>query len=206
MFNRFYRLEIHSPMVGIFDLACELLPQWKKKLYLCTVAPLPSLLPPPLPPSQTKCTVYTGSVWLGGGWGVWSCVVDHILQEFYTLFLTKVRTYKIASPLQTKMTSEDDILGLVSLKFLRPWVQDNSNRHKGSLRSEIRNSLSPWIWHCDQSKPKKARWIDQSEPLYAPDCLTLSWKKNKKSLWMDCPFVGSEGRTETCQTPIASLW
>jgi hypothetical protein len=37
-------------MVYIFDPACELLPPWTKELYLCTVAPLPSLLPPP-PPS-----------------------------------------------------------------------------------------------------------------------------------------------------------
>jgi hypothetical protein len=60
------------------------------------------------PPSQTKCTVYTDSVWLWGG-GVLSCVVDHILQEFFTLFLTRFRTYKIASPPQNKMTSKDDI-------------------------------------------------------------------------------------------------
>jgi hypothetical protein len=33
---------------------------------------------------------------------VLSCVVDHILQEFNTLFLTRFRTYKIASPPQTK--------------------------------------------------------------------------------------------------------
>jgi hypothetical protein len=51
------------------------------------------------------------------------CTVDHVLQEFYTLFLTRFRTYKIASPPQTKMTSKDDIKGLVSLKFLRPWDQ-----------------------------------------------------------------------------------
>ncbi len=43
VFNRFYRLEIHSLVVGTFDSACELLPQWMKELYLCTVAPLPSL-------------------------------------------------------------------------------------------------------------------------------------------------------------------
>jgi hypothetical protein len=35
--------------------------------------------------------------------------------------LTRFGTYKIASPPQTKMTSKDDIKGLVSLKFLRPW-------------------------------------------------------------------------------------
>ncbi len=46
--------------------------------------------------------------------------VDHILQEFYTLLLTRFRTFKIASLPQTKMTSKDDVKGLVSLKFLRP--------------------------------------------------------------------------------------
>ncbi len=55
-----------------------------------------------------------------GGGGVLNCSVDLILQEFYTLFLTRFRTYKTASPPQTKMTSKDDINGLVSLKFLRP--------------------------------------------------------------------------------------
>jgi hypothetical protein len=38
-----------------------------------------------------------------------NCVVDHILQEFYTLFLTRFRTYKIDSPHPTKITSMDDI-------------------------------------------------------------------------------------------------
>jgi hypothetical protein len=32
VFNRFYRLEIHSLMAGIFDSARELLPPWKKEL------------------------------------------------------------------------------------------------------------------------------------------------------------------------------
>ncbi len=76
------------------------------------------------PPSQTKCAVYTDSVWLWRGGGVLNCAVDHNLQEFYTLFLTRFKTFKIASPPQTKMTSKDDIKGLVSLKFLRPcWTQ-----------------------------------------------------------------------------------
>jgi hypothetical protein len=64
------------------------------------------LLCDPTPPPQTKCTEYADSVWLWGG-GVLNCVVDHILQLFYTL--TRFRTYKIASPPQTKMTSKDDI-------------------------------------------------------------------------------------------------
>jgi hypothetical protein len=57
----------------------------------------PNLLsgsPPPLPPSQSEYSAYTHSEWLrGGGRGeVLSCVGDHILQEFNTLFLTRFRT------------------------------------------------------------------------------------------------------------------
>jgi hypothetical protein len=55
----------------------------------------------------------------GGGLCSLPLAVDHFLQEeFYTLFLNRFRSYKIASPPQTKMTSKDDIKGLVSLKFL----------------------------------------------------------------------------------------
>jgi hypothetical protein len=90
-------------MVCIFDPACELLPPMDEGtilVLLCTVAPLlyllSDLLPPPLPNVQyiqTMCDCGVG----GGG-----CTVDHILQEFYTLFLTRFGTYKIASPPQTK--------------------------------------------------------------------------------------------------------
>ncbi len=113
---------IHSWLVFSTQLV-KCCPPWTKELYLCTVAPLHSLWPPPpSPPSQTKCTVYTDSVCLWGGVGVLNCTVDHIQHEFYTLFLTRFRTYKIASPPQTKMFSKDDIKGLVSLKFLRPYL------------------------------------------------------------------------------------
>ncbi len=59
LFNRFYRLEIHSLMVDIFDPACELLPPGTKEIYLCTVLlplyTIPSLWPPPpSPPFSTK--------------------------------------------------------------------------------------------------------------------------------------------------------
>ncbi len=56
----------------------------------------------------------------GGGGGL-KCAVDHILQEFYTL--TRFRTYKIASPPLTKMTTKDVIKRFVSLNFLRPWIE-----------------------------------------------------------------------------------
>jgi hypothetical protein len=60
--------------------------------------------------SQSKHTVYKDSVWLWGvgvGLGVFRCVVDHILQEFNTLFLITFRTYKIATLPQTKITIRD---------------------------------------------------------------------------------------------------
>jgi hypothetical protein len=62
-----------------------------------------------------------------------NCAVDHILQEYYTLFLTRFRTYKFATPPQTKMTSKDDIKGFVSLKFLCLWYEDSS---------------AAWAWTC----------------------------------------------------------
>ncbi len=135
---------IHSWFV-FFDPACELLPPWTKEIYLCTVAPLlyllSDLLPPP--PFPMYSILYTDSVWLwGGGMGVvLKCTVDHILQEFYTQFLTRFRTYKIASPPQTKMTSKDDIEGLGSLKFLRPCpppspFSELNGRHTGDWERE----------------------------------------------------------------------
>ena len=110
-------------MVCIFDPACKLLPPWTKELYLCTVAPLLYLLSDLLPTPYLPNVQYMQTVCDCGGRGVGrvlKCTVDHILQEFYTLFLTRFRTYKIASPPLTKMTGKDDIEGLVSLKLLRP--------------------------------------------------------------------------------------
>ncbi len=93
-------------------------------LYLCTVAPLLYLLSDLLPPPpSSQCTECTDSLWLWGGGGVLKCTVGHILQEFSTLFLARFRIYKFALPPLTKMTSKDDIKGLVSLKFLRPWFR-----------------------------------------------------------------------------------
>ncbi len=95
-------------------------------LVYCCPSTVPSLWPPSVSPPMysiyRQCVTVGVRGWGGGGvGGVLKCTVDHILQEFYTLFLTRFRTYKIASPPLTKMTSKDDIKGLVSLKFLCPW-------------------------------------------------------------------------------------
>jgi hypothetical protein len=87
-------------MVCIFDPACELLPPWTKELYVCTVAPLLYLLSDLLPPLPLPNVQYMQTVC--DCVGVLKCTVDHILLEFYALFLTRFRTYKTASPSQTK--------------------------------------------------------------------------------------------------------
>jgi hypothetical protein len=66
-------------------------------------------------------TVYTDSVCGCGGGAVkmgcrpYSAGVLHSVSD--------QRTYKIASPPQTKMTSKDVIKGFVSLNFIRPWIE-----------------------------------------------------------------------------------
>jgi hypothetical protein len=91
---------IHS-FVGIFDPACELLPPWTKEgamlVYCCPS--IFSLISLPL--SQTKCTVYTDSVCLGGGGGE-LCFRPYSAGILHPVFLTRFRTYQIASPPQTK--------------------------------------------------------------------------------------------------------
>jgi hypothetical protein len=87
-------------MVGIFEPACELLPPWMKELmFLYLFSDLPPF-PKLMYSIYRQCLAGVGG--LGGGGGVLNCVVDHILQEFSTLLLTRFRTYKIASPTPNK--------------------------------------------------------------------------------------------------------
>ncbi len=133
-------------MVCIFDPACELLPPLDEGTILVysIVAPLLYLLADLLPPPPFPMySIYWQCVTVG----VLKCTVDHILQEFYTLFLTRFRTYKIASPPQTKMTSKDDIKGLVSLKLLRPWS------------SVTVLGCSVWYWWCASLRAQVSKII-----------------------------------------------
>jgi hypothetical protein len=124
-----------------------------RRNYTCVLLPLYctfSLTSSPLPPSQW--TVYTDNAWLWGG-GCWNVLWTIFCKEFYILFLTRFRTYKIASPPQTKMTSKDDITGLVSIKFLRPWGLHNSavSVHACSLsvrKLKVPNIRDGWQTNC----------------------------------------------------------
>ncbi len=116
MFNFIDWRYFHS-LVGIFESACELLPPWTKELYSCTLAPLSSLWPPPPLHKINVQYIQTVCVWGGGGLccrpysaGILYSVSDQI-QKQPNYFTTP-----------NKMTSEDDIKGLVSVKFLRPWL------------------------------------------------------------------------------------
>ncbi len=84
VFNRVYRLEIQSVMLVFSTLLVNCCPS----TYLLSDLPTPS----PLRTAQ----------WVGGGGGMLICNVDHILQEFNSLFLNRFRTYKITTPPQTK--------------------------------------------------------------------------------------------------------
>jgi hypothetical protein len=89
-FNRVYRLETQSVMLVFSTPLVNCCP---------STFSLTSASPPPLP----KVNVQYNSVWLCGGGGL-SCTVDHILQEFNTMFLIRFRTYKIATPPQKKFS------------------------------------------------------------------------------------------------------
>ena len=65
----------------------------------------PSIFSLTCPLPKVMYIIYRQFVAVGGWeWGGGSevCDVDHILQEFNTLYLTRFRTYKIARPPQTK--------------------------------------------------------------------------------------------------------
>jgi hypothetical protein len=112
---------IHS-LVGIFDPACELLPPWKRGtilVYFCPSIFSPTSSPPS-PPSPTKCTVYTDSVCLGGGG--WIVLCRPYSAEILLPVSDQMQNLPNDFTTPNKMTSENDIEGLVSLKFLRPWA------------------------------------------------------------------------------------
>ncbi len=85
VFNRFYRLEIHSPMVGIFDPACELLPQWTMELVNCCPSTF-SLTSFPLPKLNIQYIQYIQCVAVGGGGGVLNCAVTIFCRSFTLCF------------------------------------------------------------------------------------------------------------------------
>ncbi len=120
VFNRVYRLEIQSEMFTFFGPA------------LWTIAPLTFSLVrlPPWPPFPKSMYNIIQTVCGWEGVGVLSCVGDHILQEFNTLFLTRFRIYKITLPPQTK-TSEGR--------------GPQTDEHLPQLQV---NFLHSDIWHC----------------------------------------------------------
>ncbi len=88
--NRVYRLEVQSVVLVFLTQLCELLPL-QPSLWFTSPTP---------PPTKVKVHIhiqYAGREWRG----VELCFGDHILQEIDTLFLTRFRTYKIATPPQT---------------------------------------------------------------------------------------------------------
>ncbi len=101
-------------MVGIFDPACELLPPMDEGTILVYCCPSTFSLTYSSLPKVNVQYIHT-VCGCGGGGGVLSCVADHILQEFNTLFLTRFITYKSATQPQAKIISKDNS-GIVVFK------------------------------------------------------------------------------------------
>jgi hypothetical protein len=108
-------------MVGIFDPACELLPPWTKELYFVLLSLyLLSDLPLPSPPPKLNVQYIQTMCGCEGGVGV----VELCCRPYFAvLHSVSDQIQKIQNCFTTpnKMTNKDDIKGLVSLKFLRPW-------------------------------------------------------------------------------------
>jgi hypothetical protein len=97
VFNRVYRLEIQSVMLVFSTPLVNCCPSSFSLTFPTT---------PPIPKVNVQYIQTVCSCGRGWGGGVELCCRPYILQEFNTLFLTRFRTYKIATPPQTKMTSK----------------------------------------------------------------------------------------------------
>ncbi len=100
-------------MVCIFDPACELLPPWTKEQYLCTVAPLSSLWPPPLPKLNVQY-IKTVCVTGGGGGDVELCCRPYSAVVLHSVS-GQIQNLQNCYTTPKQMTSKDDIKGLLSL-------------------------------------------------------------------------------------------
>jgi hypothetical protein len=111
---RYRRARHHRPVV---DRALQkkkhklLMAMAKNDLKQCS---LPLYLLSDLPPLPKLNVQYIRTVCSCGGVGVLNCTVDHILQEFYTLFLTRFWNLQNCFTAPNKVTSKDDTKGLVS--------------------------------------------------------------------------------------------
>ncbi len=108
----------------------------RKELYLFTVAPLSSLWPPP--PTLPKLNVLfilTVSVWGGGEGGGWIVLCRPYSAGILHSVSDQMQNLPNYFTTPNKMTSENDIKGLVSLKFLRPCcVHTGPIGYKGGWR------------------------------------------------------------------------
>ncbi len=126
-------------------------PLWMKELYLCTAAPLLYLLSDLPPPPFPMYSIYRAdNMWLfGGGGGVfvemycgpYPAGVLHSVSD-------QIQNLQNCFTTPSKMTSEDDIEGLVSLNS---FVHGCSVSWEGRYTPPI-SSLPPYVL-CGRAKP-----------------------------------------------------
>jgi hypothetical protein len=117
--NRFYRLEIYSFMVGFFDPACELLPHGRRNysgvllpLYLLSDLPRPS----PLFKLIVQYSIYRQCMAVRGRWGGFELCCRPYSAGVLHSVSDQIQSLQICFTTPNKMSSKDDIKGLVSLK------------------------------------------------------------------------------------------
>ncbi len=119
-------------------------------LVYCCPSTVPSLWPPPLyPPSQCTVQYTVQTVCDCGGGGVGGVGVEMYCGPYSVGVLhsvsDQIQNLQNCFTTPNKMTSEDDIKGLVSLKFLRPWI--SIYEHLGSMCTAVlRDPPHPHIW------------------------------------------------------------
>jgi hypothetical protein len=122
VFNRIYRLEI-QPVLLVFST--------HGFVNYCFYNLLSGSPPPPLPPSHCQRTVLQTVC----GWevvGVLSCVGDHILQEFNTLFLTRFRATKLLDHPKQKPRRGGGLIQIITCRKVPLHI----------------SFLDDDIWHC----------------------------------------------------------
>ncbi len=154
---RRHQPRFHYPAMGLP------MDEWTIKTPNCTVAPLSSLWPPPLPKLNVQ---YIQTLWDCGGGGELCCrpysagilhSVSDQIQNLPNSFTTP-----------NKMTSEDDIKGLVSLKFLRPWVYLTEIQCKNQRRP-LFASHGWWLtWSGCRRGRGSSGWPDRETSVRSP--------------------------------------
>ncbi len=126
----------------------------------------PSIFSLTSPPSQTKCTVYKDSVCLRGRGGGELCCRPYSAGILHSVS-DQIQNIPNCFTTPKKMSSEDAIKGLVSLKFLRPCIEA-SQQHCQTASPDLRRPRPPHPHPHHHPHPQKKGRVSSGSPFSAP--------------------------------------